>query len=276
MPLQKVSAKFLHTVVLSQVNLRWNEKFKSWYSVGKIGLVSVGKKDINALIDGYIEIKKESTGDAVELYLEAEPQTWYYLKYSNNVMLAKAQHGSFDEIIGLKAKGDYNTATEYGFFLGDDMEVQTFLNHFRKDYLKETGKRKVNTTQPQSTGNFDFMEDGGKKKKKKKDAVDEALEADPNAAPPAEEEPAKKKKKKDEPVEAAPTSTPAAPVEDTGKKKKKKDEAVEAAPPTDAPTEEPKKESKKKKKKDANDPSATSNLKSPGRFSAGAFLSFRP
>ncbi|UPL49488.1 hypothetical protein [Hymenobacter sublimis] len=253
-PLQKVSAKFLHTVVLSQVNLRWNEKFKSWYSVGKIGLVSVGKKDINALIDGYIEIKKESTGDAVELYLEAEPQTWYYLKYSNNVMLAKAQHGSFDEIIGLKAKGDYNTATEYGFFLGDDMEVQTFLNHFRKDYLKETGKRKVNTTQPQSTGNFDFMEDGGKKKKKKKDAVDEALEADPNAAPPAEEEPAKKKKKKDEPVEAAPTSTPAAPVEDTGKKKKKKDEAVEAAPPTDAPTEEPKKESKKKKKKDANDP----------------------
>ncbi|MBX0292848.1 hypothetical protein K3G63_20560 [Hymenobacter sp. HSC-4F20] len=254
-PLQKVSAKFLHTVVLSQVNLRWNEKFKAWYSVGKIGLVSVGKKDINALIDGYIEVKKESTGDAVELYLEAEPQTWYYLKYSNNVLLAKAQHGSFDEIIGLKAKGDYNTATEYGFYLGDDMEVQTFLNHFRKDYLKETGKRKVNTTQPQSTGNFDFMEEGSKKKKKKKDAVDEALEADPNATPPVEEEPAaKKKKKKDEPVEAAPAAADA-PVEDTAKKKKKKDEAVEATPPADTPpAEEPKKESKKKKKKDANDP----------------------
>ena len=140
--LQKVSAKFLHTLVLNQVNLRWNEKARAWYSVGKIGLVSVGKKDINALIDGYIEIKKESTGDAVELYLEAEPQTWYYLKYTNNVMLAKAQHGSFDEIIGLKAKGDYNTATEYGFYLGDDQEVQLFLNHFRKDYLNETGKRR--------------------------------------------------------------------------------------------------------------------------------------
>ncbi|RPD46432.1 hypothetical protein DNI29_15670 [Hymenobacter sediminis] len=255
MPLQKVSAKFLHTVVLNQVNLRWNEKFKAWHSVGKIGLVSVGKKDINALIDGYIEIKKESTGDAVELYLEAEPQTWYYIKYSNNVVLAKAQHGSFDEIIGLKAKGDYNTATEYGFYLGDDMEVQTFLNHFRKDYLKESGKRKVNTTQPQSTGNFDFMEEGSKKKKKKKDAVEEALQSDPNATPPAEEEPSsKKKKKKDEPVETAPAPTEA-PAEDTGKKKKKKDEAVEATPPADtAPAEDPKKESKKKKKKDANDP----------------------
>ena len=137
--------------------------------MGKIGLVSVGKKDINALIDGYIEIKKESTGDAVEIYLEAEPQTWYYLKYTNNVMLAKAQHGSFDEIIGLKAKGDYNTATEYGFYLGDDQEVQLFLNHFRKDYLKETGKRKVNLNQPQSTGNFDFDQDTSKKKKKEEE-----------------------------------------------------------------------------------------------------------
>ncbi|WP_155832803.1 hypothetical protein [Hymenobacter swuensis] len=254
-PLQKVSAKFLHTIVLSQVNLRWNDKRKAWYSVGKIGLVSVGKKDINALIDGYIEIKKESTGDAVELYLEAEPQTWYYLKYSNNVMLAKAQHGSFDEIIGLKAKGDYNTATEYGFYLGDDMEVQTFLNHFRKDYLNETTKKKINITQPEPTGNFDFDQDASKKKKKKKDPVEEALEADPNAAPPVEEPTSKKKKKKDEPVEAAPApAADAAPAEDTGKKKKKKDEAVEATPPADAPTEEPKKESKKKKKKDANDP----------------------
>lgn len=249
-PLQKVSPKFLHTVVLSQVDLRWNDKLRAWYSVGKIGLVSIGKKDINALIDGYIEIKKESTGDVVELYLEAEPQTWYYLKYSNNVMLAKAQHGSFDEIIGLKAKGDYNTATEYGFYLGDDQEVQAYLNHFRKDYLKESGKRKVNTSQPVSTGNFDNMESGGKKKKKKSDPVEDALNADPNAAPV--EETSKKKKKKDEPVEAA------APVEadpaDSGKKKKKKDEAVEATPPAAAPAEEPKKESKKKKKKDANDP----------------------
>ena len=63
-PLQKVSSKFLHTLVLNQVNLRWNEKARAWYSVGKIGLVSVGKRDINALIDGYVEIKRENSTDA--------------------------------------------------------------------------------------------------------------------------------------------------------------------------------------------------------------------
>jgi hypothetical protein len=227
-PLQKLSSKFLHTIVLNKVNFEWSEKKKAWYSVGKIGLASIGKKDLNALIDGYIEIKRESTGDAVEIYLEAEPRTWYYIKYTNNVVLAKAQHGSFDEIISLKAKGDYNTATTYGFYLGDDQEVQLFLDHFRKDYLGEDiKKRKVAPiSSGNDEGNFDNMEDTGKKKKKKKEPI----------------------------VDQGTTPAPDAPAEDTGRKKKKKDEAVDqAAPPTEAPVEEPKKEKEKKKKKKADE-----------------------
>ncbi|HEX8350513.1 MAG TPA: hypothetical protein VF598_11165, partial [Hymenobacter sp.] len=249
--LQKVSAKFLHTLVLNKVDLRWSEKQKAWYSVGKIGLASIGKKDINAMIDGYIEIKKEQNGDAVELYLEAEPLTWYYIKYTNNVLLAKAQHGSFDEIIGYKAKGDYNTATQYGFYLGDDQEVQNYLTHFRKEYnINNNGKKIAPVVS--SGNNYDTMEEGGKKKKKKgkEEVVEEGSEtAD---APPVEEPTKKKKKSKEESsaTDTGATPPPAdAPAEETGKKKKKKEEKVEeAAPPTDAPTEEPKKEKKKKKK----------------------------
>lgn len=252
--LQKLSAKFLHTLVLNQVNMRWDEKRRAWYSVGKIGLVSVGKKDINSLVDGYIEIKKESTGDAVDIYLEAEPRTWYYLKYSNNVLLAKAQHGAFDEIIGLKAKGDYNTATQYGFYLGDEQEVQLFLNHFRKDYLNETTKRRIDVTQPESTGNFDFMEDTGKKKKRKKnDPVDDVMQD----TPPAEETGRKGRKQKNEPAAdvPAPAAAPTtAPTDDSGKRKKK--EAVEAAPPADEPPVEDSKKEKKRKKKAGDDPFA--------------------
>ncbi|WP_019948421.1 hypothetical protein [Hymenobacter aerophilus] len=249
--LQKLSAKFLHTLVLNQVNMRWDEKRRAWYSVGKIGLVSVGKKDINAMVDGYIEIKKESTGDAVDIYLEAEPRTWYYLKYSNNVLLAKAQHGSFDEIIGLKAKGDYNTATQYGFYLGDEQEVQLFLNHFRKDYLNETTKRKIDLTQPEPTGNFDFMEDTGKKKKRKKnDPVDDVMQD----TPPAEETGRKGRKKKKEPVDEPVPAPVAAPAADPGKKKNKDKEAVEATPPADEPPVEDSKKEKKRKKKAGDDP----------------------
>jgi len=251
-PLQKVSSKFLHTIVLNKVDFRWSEKQKAWYSVGKIGLASIGKKDLNAMIDGYIEIKKEANGDVVELYLEADPLTWYYLKYTNNVLLCKAQHGSFDEIIGLKAKGDYNTATQYGFYLGDDQEVQTYLTHFRKDYNVDTKGKKI--TPVVSSGNdYETMEDNGKKKKKKdKESSGSAFDTEETPATTTEDTGKKKKKDKAASGSAFDTETtpPAAtPAEDTGKKKKKKEEAVEeTTAPTETPTEEPKKEKKKKKK----------------------------
>ena len=242
--LLRLSSKLQHTILLNKVNLVWSEKQRAWYSTGKIGLASIAKTDVNALIDGYIEIKKEAGVDAVELYLEVEPQTWYYFKYANNALLTKAQHGSYDELIGQKAKGDYNTATTYGFFLGDDQEVDQFVTHFRKDYLGETGRRKV-AAQPVSTGNFDFMEDTGKKKKKKKGQDDSADEV----PPPAPAEDARKKKAKDD-VATEPADAP--PAEDTGKKKKKDKEVTEAAPAKEPAAEDTGK--KKKKKKAADDP----------------------
>ncbi|MBC6613114.1 hypothetical protein H8B15_19480 [Hymenobacter sp. BT507] len=249
--LLKVSNKFTYTILLNKVNLVWSEKQKAWYSEGKIGVANIMSKDLNVLIDGYVEIRKDENGDVVELYLEAEPQTWYYLKYANNLLLTKAQHGSYDELIGQKAKGDYNTATSYGFFLGDDLEVESFLTHFRKDYLGETGKRKVVVQSSGSTGNFDFAEDPGKKKKKKKGQTDEvAADGSQPADEAPMEEPSKKKKKAKEEVAADATNADAPPAEESKKDKKKKETATEAKP------DEPKAEDdkKKKKKRAANDP----------------------
>ncbi|UOG75512.1 hypothetical protein MTX78_02690 [Hymenobacter tibetensis] len=270
-PLQKLSPKFLHTVVLNKVDLRWNNKLNAWYSVGKIGLVSIGKKDINALIDGHIEIRKEAGADLVELYLEAEPQTWYYLKYSGSALLAKAQHGSFDEIVGYKAKGDYNTATQYGFYLGDDQEVQQFLTHFRKDYLKADPKKKivVSSAVP-GDNNFEVDADANKKKKKKgnepafdadgmpiddapvdakkkkskKELAADAADADAFGGDAAAPAPADTKKKKKE--EAAPVAEPA---EDTSKKKKAEPAAADPIPADEPPVDA--KQAKKEEERQA-------------------------
>ncbi|WP_400192360.1 hypothetical protein [Hymenobacter sp. B81] len=257
-PLQKVSAKFLHDIVLSQVPLAWNEKHKAWYSTGKIGLVSIGKKDINALIDGYVEIKKESTGDVVELYLEADPETWYYFKYSENKLLAKAQHGEFDEILGRAAKGDYNVATDYGFFLGDESEKVMFVNHFRKDYLGQAKPQKQVVGRPKEEPSLDMGEVAGKKKKKKDQADEFGADASGGGTDPAAEEPVSKKKKKkadaNDPFAADGGTDPAA--EPVKEKKKKKDEAAEPAAEPAAPAEEPVKEKKKKKEEAPAEPAA--------------------
>ncbi len=194
-PLMKLSAKLAHTIMLSKVNLRWNDKKRAWYSVGKIGLAGVGKQPLNALIDGYVEIRHENASDVVELYLEAEPQTWYYLRYANNLLLVKSQSESFDAEIAAKAKGDYNTATSYGVFLGDFLDVDGFRSRFQKDYLGKSGKLAARPVAPVPTGNFDVFEDkkGKKKKAKANDPFGDGVMTDPTAAPA----PTKKKKAKD-------------------------------------------------------------------------------
>jgi len=248
-PLMKLSPKLAHTILLSKVNLRWNEKRRAWYSVGKLGLAGVGKQPLNALIDGYIEIRHENAADVVEIYLEPEPQTWYYLKYANNLLLAKSQNESFDAEIDGKAKGDYNTATSYGAFLGDFADVDNFRSRFLKDYLGKSGKLAARPARPEPTGNFDTFED---KKKKKKSKGDDAFgSTDPGANPgssPAEAapEPTKKKKKAkaNDPFGDG-TLTDSTPAPEPAKKEKTKEKVA------DAPAAEPALKQEKTKTKEA-------------------------
>ncbi|WP_201984171.1 hypothetical protein [Hymenobacter rubidus] len=255
-PLAKLSPKLAgHTILLSKVNLRWNDKKRAWYSVGQLGLAGVGKQSMNALINGYVEIRRENSTDLVEIYLEPEPQVWYYFKYNNNVLLTKSQNETFDAEVGSKAKGDFNTATSYGVFLGDYSDVDAFRAHFLRDYLGQSGKLAARPAAPAPTGNFDVLETKGKKKKKSKsDDAFGGSEADANANPgsaPADApEPVvtkkKKKSKSDDPFGDAPADEPApAPVVKKEKVKEKEKTAdapaltntpAAAAPTTPTPT----------------------------------------
>jgi len=240
-PLARLSPKLAnHTILLSKVNLRWNEKKRAWYSVGLLGLAGVGTRSLNALVNGYVEIRRENATDIVELYLEAEPQTWYYFKYANNLLLAKSQSDNFDAEISSKAKYDYNTATSYGAFLGEFTDVDAFRAHFQKDYLGKSGKLAARPARPEPTGNFDELD--GKKKKKKGKGDDEPGAADANAAPAdaaaAAPEPARKKKKAkaNDPFGDGVMDDPAAAAPAPAKKEKPKEKP---APAADPPAAEP-------------------------------------
>jgi hypothetical protein len=251
--LAAISPKLVHTLVLSKVNLRWSPKQKAWYSVGKIGLAGVGKQPMNALVDGYVEIKRENSTDQVEVYIEAEPQTWYYLRYANNIMLAKSSNESFDGEIGGKAKGDPSTATEYGVFLGEYSDVDQFRSHFERDYLGKSGKLAARPAAPAST-----TEEVGvdKDKKKKKKSNDPFGESETEPAPDPSTEPAKKSKKKKDNDPFSDGEVTATPAAEPTKKKKGKEEATEPAPDPAAPAAEPAKKSKEKEATPAADPSA--------------------
>lgn len=258
--LNTVSSKLIHTLTLSRVNLRWSPKHKAWYSVGKIGVAGIGKRGLNALVDGYVEIKRDNSTDLVEVYLEADPQTWYHIHYANNIVLAMSSSESFNGEIGGKAKGDPNTATEYGVFLGDYSDVDGFRSHFERDYLGKSGKLAARPAPPEPAPGVDTDKDKKKKKKSNDPFGDGEITPapDPSAAPAESEKKSKKKKKDNDPFgDGEITSAPAA---EPAKKEKAKDK--EPAPATDptAPAAEPSKKEKKAKEKEAApaaDPTAT-------------------
>ncbi|MVN77887.1 hypothetical protein GO988_16270 [Hymenobacter sp. HMF4947] len=250
-PLGTLSPKLLHTLTLSKVNLRWSPKQKAWYSEGKIGLAGVGKQGLNALVEGYVEIKRDNSMDLVEVYVEAEPQTWYYFRYANNVLLTKSSNEAFDGEVGGKQKGSIETALEYGVFLGEFEDVDRFRSHFQRDYQGKSGKLAARPAAPVSTGNFEFGADTNKKKKKGK--ANDAFADDPSAAPePAPDTSKKKKKGKEDPFsESTSAPDPAAEPAAEPAKKKKKDKEAAVAEPAAEPTPEP---AKKKKKAKSDDP----------------------
>ena len=76
-PLFSISSKFNTTMVISKANLRYSEQQSAFYTIGKIAIANIGGTDINAEIEGMLEIKKTNEGDEFYLYLEPSEDVWY-------------------------------------------------------------------------------------------------------------------------------------------------------------------------------------------------------
>ncbi|MDJ0365761.1 hypothetical protein QMK33_11410 [Hymenobacter sp. H14-R3] len=209
--LQKLSPKLLHTLVINRADLRWNAKERAWYSVGRLGLGGVGKQPFNALMDGLLEVKRVDGQDYVELYLEPSPGVFYYLRYEKNVLVTQSLDEKYNYAISSKAKYDYNSATEYGVFVGEFDEVEAFRTRFRRTYLNEsdkeaTARRKANAAIEEKLAQEKAAEEEAaaaaaeakknKKRKPNEEATDDPA-ADPNALSEPAPAPTKKKKGKD-------------------------------------------------------------------------------
>ncbi|MBA9076208.1 hypothetical protein [Rufibacter quisquiliarum] len=260
-PFAQVSSKLVHSLVLNDVKLKWSPQTNAWYSVGPLSVAGIGKTDINAKMNGYIEIKRGASGDVVSLYLEPTPYSWYYLNFYEGGLGLTAADGDFNSIIANKSKGGPGSGS-YNFYPVEQVEKMEFVNYFRKTYLGKGPVKEVVQPTIDTFASADEEEASGKKaKKSKKNKKDEATDAMPPGfdTPPAEEAPAeksKKEKKKKEETQPAADIPVAAPATEGGseknsKKDKKKKEEVAPAP--DIPVAEPeegKKEKKKKKKKE--------------------------
>jgi hypothetical protein len=175
-PMFATGAQLEKTIVISNVDLRWSPNQRSWYNTSKLGFSNILKNDINASIDGFIEIKKSDTGgDIIHLFLQVAPATWFYFGYNDGRLSMFSSNPDFNAMvtehsnIGKTAFGEYTTV------IGDEVEVVKFINDFRFNHYgiaEEYNLEFPSDNILDDNESFDTIEDG------EEENVDTELEED--------------------------------------------------------------------------------------------------
>lgn len=134
-PLYKFVPKLTEGIAFEKVNLVWSNEHKAWYSKGKLKLSNILSNDINAFVEGYIEIKRTDLGDIVTIALKPNAESWYYFNYQPGRLAVLSSEIDFNAAITGKSKGETGTPTVYTFVLADEAEEALFMKEFHQNYL---------------------------------------------------------------------------------------------------------------------------------------------
>jgi hypothetical protein len=123
-------------MVFADVNFKWSQKFKAFYSVGNLGLSNLGRTDVNGAYEGFIELRRTEDGSPVfHLFLKASPEVWCYFGMEDNRLMVHSSLQNLNDLIAKKSNAAKAKAGELVTIPGSEDETLAFVNRFRKDYL---------------------------------------------------------------------------------------------------------------------------------------------
>lgn len=166
-PLVQASPKLNAALVLSNVNLRWSDKFKAFYSIGQVGVSHMNNTDINAQMDGFVEIRKGGNGDEVSIYLESSPDVWVYYEYKPGQLAIVSSEQEINDRLLAGSKNSAKGAIEV--IPGTAEEKTQFVNLYLDQYKTRP------KPQPKVPGSKVVKKDAPKEKKKDKEETKEGF-----------------------------------------------------------------------------------------------------
>lgn len=102
---KKMPEKLEHTITFSDLTLKYNKATRTYLSVGKIGISSIGKTQVNKYVNGKIEMVLKRGSEKLTIYLEVSSGEWYFFTYSNGLMQAISSNKEWNDII-INTKAD--------------------------------------------------------------------------------------------------------------------------------------------------------------------------
>lgn len=98
---KKVPKELQTTMLISDVEMKYNPRRRSYISTGKIGIASMGKTQINKYFDGKIEIQNKGSYTEFRLVIDLGGGSYYFFDYnsSSGEMRALSTNNEFVKLI---------------------------------------------------------------------------------------------------------------------------------------------------------------------------------
>ena len=186
-PIASFTSKMVGSLVFSKVNLEWSPAYKAWYSTDKVGISNILRTDLNALIDGFIEIKRTTeTGTVMNIFIQVSSDCWYFFGFEDNRLTIYSSNDEFVDIIASKSNINKAGFGQYAFLDADLPDVLKYVDRFRLNYLGIEEPYEIRMPVEDVSENLDYLEipvdnteDGDTIPMEVEDNTEESLISDP-------------------------------------------------------------------------------------------------
>lgn len=161
-PLVSVTRELERQLLITGVKMKWNKDQKAWHNTTKLAISNIYDNDLNAKLDGFLEVQKDESGaEVVNLFIQAAPGIWYYIGYTFNQLVMYSSNTDFNELIQSKSNVESSKPGEMIIAVGTETETLTFINDFRLNYfgIKEPYNLVSPTDVNVEDENFDTVEE---------------------------------------------------------------------------------------------------------------------
>lgn len=122
-------------LVFTNVDLKWSQEHKAFYSEGKLGMSNILRTDVNGAFDGFMEIKKNEAGGIIfNVFIKASPASWFYFSLEDERLLTYSSNENYNDVISKKSNGTKAKIGDLIFAPADKAETLNFINRFRLEY----------------------------------------------------------------------------------------------------------------------------------------------
>jgi hypothetical protein len=134
---KKIPSELTKTLMLTDVNLAWDDRSGSYRYKGFIGVSTIGEHQVNKMMFGMVELKKKRGGDVLTIYLEPSDNVWFFFNYQRGILGAVAGTDDFNNEIR-NAKDDKRTkkgekgAPNFTYVLSTEIQKRNFVRSFEE------------------------------------------------------------------------------------------------------------------------------------------------